>query len=338
MPKPAGQQLKLLQTTDTAMAGGLIDGWTPRDVENWREELSKARRGTTQRKTAVALVAAAASYVGACAWIPVIKELGCPGGRGCREMETWEMAVFSIWVSFFTFVIIVLVYLLYTIRYKLDAWIKGRGTEENVSVQPARTGPTEVREAARLASVAQGKTVDLVAGNTVYACVFLWTVSLHSFTSYTTLSGVWEYFAAMVCLSASLTVMSFEIAPIITAKLRTCCPALVRDKTQGLLGVGDDQVRPSLRPAGLVFYRAHVMQTYVQEKSSEEEKAATVLVAKAFQGAMAWLLAVALVNALEVPCGRPPTRVWLYMVAYVLYMCCICAVYGSTALHCTALP
>lgn len=251
-----------------------FSGWTERDVQDWRAELAAQRKGNDARKIGTTLVAAGISYIGACSWIPVTKLAGCPTGNGCEEMTTWEMLVFSLYVAFFTLGIIVVTYLLYTVKQRLDNKIEteARELKDAIDGDLERTATQKesisagVTEGAKLASIAHGKSFDMIAGNTIYACVFLWTLSLHSFTSYTTRSGVWTYFVFALVVCSALTVLSFEIAPVLTAKIRAACPLLA--------------------PTG------------------KSDEAQLVLVARTFAGSMAFLLAIGLVNALEVTIVR----------------------------------
>ena len=101
-----------------------LSGWTERDVQAWRDELESQRKGESTRKIGTTLVAAGISYIGACSWISVTKEFGCPKGKGCEELTTWEMVVFGVYVSAFTLVVITATYLMYTIKQRLDSKIK----------------------------------------------------------------------------------------------------------------------------------------------------------------------------------------------------------------------
>jgi hypothetical protein len=268
------------------MAG--LSSWTERDVAQWRSELQTASQGDkSRRQKLLSLVTAASSYVAAVSWIQVVQKLGCPPGTGvadlCKEMTGWEMLTFSVYVAGFTLAVIVVVFLLYSLKQRLDKSIQSEldkaihTVATNVDARESTIVREEKRlsETARLASVAQGKTFDLVSGNSVYACVVMWTLSLHSFTSYTTLSGVWVYFFLMMLLCFFVTLVSFEAAPVLARKLRE-----------------------TFRVGG-------------QERDDWTDNNRLVLVARAFVAAMAWLLAVALVNALEVtlsrywPGGRP---------------------------------
>jgi hypothetical protein len=256
-----------------AVARGL-SGWDERDVQDWRRELAAQRKGESTRKIGTALVAAGISYIGACSWIPVTKLAGCPKGKGCEEMTIWEMLVFSMYVAVFTLGVITLTYLLYTIKQRLTHKIEAEAEDlaEVIRNDDARSTVARerlsagVKEGARLATIAHGRSFDMIAGNTIYACVFLWTLSLHSFTSYTTRSGVWTYFAFALVVCSALTVLSFEVAPALTTKIRAACPMLA--------------------PA------------------NPTDEAQLVLVARTFAGSMAYLLAIGLVNALEVTIVR----------------------------------
>ena len=259
-----------------------VSGWDARDVKAWRGELEEASKGDeTTRAKALTLVTAAMSYVAACSWIGVVKKLGCPGGTDpgaelCAEMKPWEMILFSGYVLLFTIVVATVCYGMYTAKNAMDARIQdaakqriksSSGADLTQTTSAAARQKDQINQEARLASLAQGKTFDLVAGNTVYACVVMWTITLHSFTSYTTISGVWTYFAMMMLFCCLMTVLSFEAAPVVGSKLRSKVPAFCRS------GV-------------------------------DSEKNNLVLVARAFGGAMAWLLAVALIHALEVTMTR----------------------------------
>eukprot|EP01043_Picozoa_sp_COSAG02_P062372 COSAG02_NODE_8588_length_2513_cov_1.341342_1_plen_569_part_00 len=262
-----------------ATATGL-SGWSDRDVELWCQELAAQRKGESRHKIFTALVAAGISYIGACSWIPVTIKAGCPVGKGCAEMTTWEMLVFSMYVAFFTLGIIILTYLLYTLKQRLSTRSEKRAQELTEVIESDTSRDTVSRERlsakvedVKLAVIAYGKTFDMIAGNTIYACAFLWTLSLHSFTSYTTRTGVWTYFGFALVVCSSCTVLFFEVAPALTAKIRSTCP---------LLG-----------------------------KARSMDEAQLVLVARTFSGSMSFLLAIGLVNALEVtivrswPAGDP---------------------------------
>ena len=111
------------------------------------------------------------------------------------------MLWFSLWVIAFTVTIVVVVYAVYAAKQCLDAQIKAKferkssGIKKNAllrTTQAVNEEKERLGEAAKLASLAHGKTFDLVAGNTIFATVFLWTLALHSYNlSYITLQGVW---------------------------------------------------------------------------------------------------------------------------------------------------
>ena len=245
-----------------------ISGWDKGDIEGWRKELAAARKGEDTRRTATNLIAAGIAYIGACAWIKPITDRTDPdAGTGWNKLLSFMVVVL------FSVAIIFCCFLLYTVKAKLNRRTEAQArklkeslaSKDDLRATQMQKKTDEVEKVAKLAVLANGKTFDMICGNVIYANVFLWTLSLHSFTSYTTRSGVWAYFFFAFFICASLTILFFEAAPVLTAKLRETCPMLA---------------------------------------PSKKEESQLVLVARTFAGSMAWLMAVALVNALEVTITR----------------------------------
>ncbi len=245
-----------------------ISGWSAGDMEGWRKELAEARKGEDTRRTATNLIAAGIAYVGACAWIKPVTDRADPDSG-----TTWDKLLSFMVVMLFSVAIIFCCFLLQTIKAKLNRRTEAQAqkmkehfvSSDNLRATQMQEKTDEVEVVAKLAVLANGKTFDMICGNVIFANVFLWTLSLHSFTSYTTRSGVWTYFFFAFFICASLTILFFEATPVLTAKLRETCPMLAPAK---------------------------------------KEESQLVLVARTFAGSMAWLMAVALVNALEVTITR----------------------------------
>lgn len=241
--------------------GGAFARWDERDIDAWRKELAEAAQQDESRlEKSFTLLVAASSYVAAGGWSAWVKKWVCfstdhaNAGALCQNMTGGEMAVFALWAAIATVVTAVIVWALYLLRDKV---------EETVAKAADDGGALTVAEEKLVATKAL-KAVDLISGGWIYNSALLWSIALHSFLSYTLLSGAWLYFFLNLAFVFVFSMASWELSPVITAWVRKKAPSLASD--------------PSAR--------------------TEDTRAAKV--AKAFGGSMAWLLAIALMQALEV--------------------------------------
>lgn len=173
-----------------------ITGWQARDIKSWRDELAEAAKNdTTRSEKAFTLLVAASAYVAGGAWSGWVKQFACPAsglataGALCQDMKFREKLLFFVWAAMGTVVVTVIVWFLHFLRDKADSAV-ARNADDEGSLTAAEE---------KLIATKALKAVDLVSGGWIYSSAYLWSVALHSFLSYTTLSGAWEYFLLNLC-------------------------------------------------------------------------------------------------------------------------------------------
>ena len=240
--------------------------WDQRDIAAWRDELAKAAdEDETRVEKTFTLLIAASSYVAAGGWSAWVKKYACPatsalkGGALCQNMcltlwDCWELYWFVLWCFCMTVFVAIIVWLMHVLREAVQETVAKRADD----------GGALTAEEEKLVATKALKAVDLISGGWIYNSALLWSIALHSFLSYTKLSGAWWYFCLNFTFVFLFSMASWELAPVLTAWMRKHAPALASKPT-----VAVEETRPAK-------------------------------IAKAFGGSMAWLLAIALIQALEV--------------------------------------
>lgn len=151
------------------------------------------------------------------AWSGWVKQFACPvsasaqSGALCQSMTFRESLLFFLWAAMGTVVVTMVVWFLHFLRDKADSAVERNADD---------AGDLTAAEEKLIASKAL-KAVDLVSGGWIYSSAYLWSVALHSFLSYTTLSGAWQYFLLNFCFVSLFSLASWELVPVVTNWART---------------------------------------------------------------------------------------------------------------------
>lgn len=250
-----------VRSARTMSTGGGFSRWSERDMDAWRKELvDAAQQDETRVEKAFTLLIAATSYIAGGGWSNWVKNWVC--------FSTDKVAAGGLCQNMDTEekILFTLWCAVATVAVAIIVWslyfLRDK-VEATVAREADDGGALTVAEEKLVATKAL-KAVDLISGGWIYNSAYLWSIALHSFLSYTLLSGAWLYFCLNLVFVFFFSMASWELAPVVTRWARKNAPSLASD--------------PSL----------------------PVEDTRTAKIAKAFGGSMAWLLAIALMQALEV--------------------------------------
>eukprot|EP01043_Picozoa_sp_COSAG02_P019663 COSAG02_NODE_955_length_15680_cov_31.906681_6_plen_549_part_00 len=241
--------------------GAAFARWDQRDIDSWRKELADAAQEDESRlEKAFTLLVAATSYVAAGGWSAWVKKYACFSTEHAKAGALCQNMTGEEMIWFTLYCACA------TVVVAMIVWalyfLRDK-IEQTVAKEADEGGALTVAEEKLVATKAL-KAVDLISGGWIYNSAALWSIALHTFLSYTLLSGAWLYFCLNLTFVFIFSMASWELAPVLTAWARKYASGIASD--------------PSV--------------------AAEDTRAARI--AKAFGGSMAWLLAIALMQALEV--------------------------------------